>query len=229
MPDQRTFLPVSLAAVVPSVVDVIYRKKIFTLIFEQITLIYIYIIGILHEGSIQTWLLPEGLAKIMPEPEGWGHYFLPSPRAIIMFVWTLSVVFLLLHVFDYFETFLKWIIFFIFWLITSKITLLIIATFVTLTHNLTKQWRCNNYFNVTITIVLVTSQKRHGLVSEIAGVFSGRAILEIIAREGHTKHVIALCFQPIKTLDFTSACNIYIYIYINIQLTKGHVNDINRY
>ena len=32
-------------------------------------------IGILHEGSIQTWLLPEGLAKIMPEPEGWGHYF----------------------------------------------------------------------------------------------------------------------------------------------------------
>ena len=48
--------------------------------------------------------------------------FLPSPRAMIMFVWTLSVVFLLLHVFDYFETFLKWIIFFIFCFITSKIT-----------------------------------------------------------------------------------------------------------
>ena len=37
--------------------------------------------------------------------------FLLSPRAIILFVCTLSVVFLLLHVFDYFETFLKWIIF----------------------------------------------------------------------------------------------------------------------
>ena len=85
--------------------------------------------------------------------------------------------------------------------------LLFIATFVTLTHNLTKQWRCNNCFNVTITIVLVTSQKRHRLVSEIAGVFSGRAILEIIARDGHTKHVIGLCFQPIKTLDFTQTCN----------------------
>ena len=37
--------------------------------------------------------------------------------------------------------------------------------------------------------------------------FFGRAILEIIAREGHTKHVIALCFQPNKTLDFTQTCN----------------------
>ena len=85
--------------------------------------------------------------------------------------------------------------------------LLFIATFVTLTHNLTKQWQCINYFNVTITIVLVTSQKRHRVVSETAGVFSRRAILEIIAQEGHTKHVIALCFQPIKTLDFTQTCN----------------------
>ena len=64
-------------------------------------------------------------------------------------------------------------------------------------------------------IVLVTSQKRHRVVSEIAGIFSGRAILEIIAREGHTKHVIALCFQPIKTLDLTQTCNKYIYAHIN--------------
>ena len=49
-------------------------------------------IGILHEESIQTWLLPE------------------NPK----FVWTLSVVFLLLHVFHCFETCLKWITFFIF-------------------------------------------------------------------------------------------------------------------
>ena len=88
----------------------------------------------------------------------------------------------------------------------------------TLTHNLTKQWQCNNYFNATITIVLVTSQKRHRVVNEIPGVFSGRAILEIIAREGHTKHVIALCFQPIKTFDFTQTCNIYIYIYISHRI-----------
>ena len=99
----------------------------------------------------------------------------------------------------------------------------------TLTHNLTKQWQCNNYFNVTITIVLVTSQKRRRVVSEIAGVFSGRAILEIIAREGHTKHVIALCFQPIKTLDFTQTCNKIIFIVFNTtSLTLPLVTDSGR-
>ena len=66
----------------------------------------------------------------MPEPEGKNNgrtlrvraLFLPSPRAIILFAWSLSVIFLLLHVFDYFETFLKWIIFFFFRLITPEIT-----------------------------------------------------------------------------------------------------------
>ena len=91
--------------------------------------------------------------------------------------------------------------------IAPKCCIPFITCFLALTHNLTKQWQCNNYFNVPITVILVTSQKRHRVVSEIAGVFSGRAILEIIAREGNAKHVIALCFQPIKTLDFTQICN----------------------
>ena len=163
--------------------------------------------GILHEGSTQTWLLSEGLAKRV------RALFLPSPRAIIMFVWTLGVVVLLLHVFDYFETFSKWIIFFIFWLITFKWPAIHCNVCdVNAQFEKKKQWRCYNYFNVTITIALVKAQKRHRLVSEIASVFSGRAILEIIAREVHTKHVIALCFQPIKTLDFTQTCNKYIYL-----------------
>ena len=74
-------------------------------------------------------------------------------------------------------------------------------------HNLTKSWQCYNHFNVTITIVPVTSHKRQTMVCETAGLFSGRAILEIIAREGHIKYNIVLCFQPIKTFDFTQTCN----------------------
>ena len=45
------------------------------------------------------------------------------------------------------------------------------------------------------------------VVSEIAGAFSGRA--EIIARKGHIKYNIALCFQPINTFDFTQTCDNY--------------------
>ena len=55
---------------------------------------------------------------------------------------------------------------------------------------------------LTITIVLATPKKLYRVVSEIAGVFFGRAISESIAREGHITYNVALCFQPIKTLDF---------------------------
>ena len=97
--------------------------------------------------------------------------------------------------------------------------LLFIVTFLTLTHNLTKQWQCNIYFNVIIAIVLVTSQKRNWMVSEITGELKGVlwwARSEIIAREGQLKYNIALCSQPIKMLDFhQNVITIYIiYVYI---------------
>ena len=78
--------------------------------------IYIYIYIYIYNRNITrrvhtNMIIARGLGKNNARTRRVRALFLPSPRAIIMFVWTLSVVFLLLHVFDYFKTFLKWIIF----------------------------------------------------------------------------------------------------------------------
>ena len=56
-----------------------------------------------------------------------------------------------------------------------------------------------------VGIVLVASHKRHWMISEIASVFSEKAISIIIARKGHINNNIALCFQPNKPLDLTQS------------------------
>ena len=63
------------------------------------------------------------------------------------------------------------------------------------------------------------SQKLHWMISETAGIFVGREISEIIAREGHIKRKLALCFQPIRTLGITK--HETIELYNNIQRTAG--------
>ena len=55
------------------------------------------IIGIIPEGSIAKLLLTRGKGVVMPKPKGRGHYFSLSRGSITILIWTLRVLFLLLH------------------------------------------------------------------------------------------------------------------------------------
>ena len=54
-------------------------------------------IGIKTEGSISTWLLARGKEMAMPKPEGCRHNFLLSQESTTILLWTLRILFILLH------------------------------------------------------------------------------------------------------------------------------------
>ena len=109
------------------------------------------ITGILHSRPIKTWLLLEGLAKIKPKSEEWMHHFAkpcgplglgiifakPDGNNHVCMDLECSFYYMLLITLKRFKSGL-FSSFFTYYIWNNR---LLNATFVTLMHNLTKQWR----------------------------------------------------------------------------------------